>query len=61
MGAACALVDVPVMALLMTHSADVAEDTGLLEALVGVVYMVARGAEARETAGKAGTARSLGL
>lgn len=38
-GVACALVDVPATALLLTHSADVAEDTGILEAVAGVAYM----------------------
>jgi len=40
-GAACALVDVPAMGLLLTHSRDVAEDTGVLEAVAGGSYMVA--------------------
>ena len=37
-GAACALVDVPAMGLLLTHSRDVAEDTGVLEAVAGGSY-----------------------
>ena len=39
-GAACALVDVPLMGLLLSHTADIAEDTGLLESVAGIAYMV---------------------
>mmetsp|Transcript_5387 Transcript_5387/g.16595 ORF Transcript_5387/g.16595 Transcript_5387/m.16595 type:complete len:486 (+) Transcript_5387:85-1542(+) len=39
-GVGCALVDVPAMGLVLTHSSDIARDVGLLESVSGVAYMI---------------------